>query len=109
MHEHTCAPKVDWRKEHLATKGWLASEMTPPLREDQRIGATELSKAISAKYKLSGCLNYSKVWEARDMGLARIRGTAWEDSFQLLYAFKGEVENASLGSVVQIDDMVVRS
>ena len=83
--------------------------MTPALRQDQSLGATALSKAIIVKYKLSASLNYSKVWEARELALARIRGTAWEDSFQLLYAFKGEVEKASPGSVVEIDNTFVGS
>ena len=43
-----------------------------------------------------------RMFYAKEMALERINGP-WNESFQLLYSFKAEVEMASPGSVVQID------
>ena len=37
------------------------------------------------------------------MAIRNINGTGWDESFQLLYTYKAEVEKASPGSVVEID------
>ncbi|XP_073365844.1 uncharacterized protein [Aegilops tauschii subsp. strangulata] len=47
-----------------------------------------------------------RIFNAREKALDRINGQ-WNDSFQLLYTFKAEVEMASPGSVVEIDKHTV--
>ena len=48
-----------------------------------------------------------RMFYAKEMALERINGP-WNESFQLLYSFKAEVEMASPGSVVQIDRHTVQ-
>ena len=47
-----------------------------------------------------------RIFYAKEMALDRINGP-WNESFQLLYTFKAEVEMASPGSVVAIDKHTV--
>ncbi len=48
-----------------------------------------------------------RIFNAREKALDRTNGQ-WNDSFQLLYTFKAEVEMASPGSVVEIDKHTVK-
>ncbi|KAE8818050.1 hypothetical protein D1007_04151 [Hordeum vulgare] len=69
----------------------------------------ELSVALHGKlfekYKIE--IPYMRIFNAREKALDRINGQ-WNDSFQLLYTFKAEVEMASPGSVVEIDKHTVQ-
>ena len=57
------------------------------------------------KFKID--ILYMRIFYAKEMALDRING-AWNESFQLLYTFKAEVEMASPGSVVEIDKHTVQ-
>jgi hypothetical protein len=48
-----------------------------------------------------------RMFYGKEMALDRINGP-WNESFQLLYTFKAEVEMASPGSVVEIDKHTVQ-
>ena len=43
-----------------------------------------------------------RLWNGRQLALGNINGTGWDESFQLLYTYKDEVDKASPGSVVEI-------
>src|SRR3954465_619994 len=62
-------------------------------------GATMLIKEVFEKFNIT--VPYMKMLYAKEMDVERINGP-WNESFQLLYIFKAEVEMASPGSVVQI-------
>ena len=105
-HEHTCPPGGgDGKtKAKLAKTRWVADAVLDWLRETPTLGPTALKVKLFKKYKID--IPYMRVFYAKEMALDRING-AWNESFQLLYTFKAEVEAASPGSVVEIDKHTV--
>ena len=75
------------------------------LREKPTLGPTALHGKLFEKFKID--IPYMRIFYAKKMALNRING-AWNESFQLLYTFKAEVEMASPGSVVEIDKHTVQ-
>ena len=75
------------------------------MREKPTIGPTELHKMLFQKYKIS--VPYVRVFYALQSVLDNINGP-WNESFQLLYTYKAEVEKSSPGSVVEIDRHTVQ-
>ena len=70
------------------------------LRETPTLGPTTLHGKLFEKYKID--IPYMTIFYAKEMALHGINGP-WNESFQLIYTFKSEVEAASPGSVVEID------
>ncbi|KAK1628039.1 hypothetical protein QYE76_002354 [Lolium multiflorum] len=91
-------------KTKLAKTRWLADIILDWLRENPSLGPTTLVKKVVEKYKME--VPYMRMFYAKEMALDKINGP-WNESFQLLYTFKAEVEMASLGSVVAIDKNTV--
>ncbi|KAK1630512.1 hypothetical protein QYE76_004827 [Lolium multiflorum] len=91
-------------KTKLAKTRWLADVILDWLREDPSLGPTALVKKVVEKYKMK--VPYMRMFYAKEMALDKINGP-WNESFQLLYTFKAEVEMASPGSVVAIDKHTV--
>ncbi|KAK1620731.1 hypothetical protein QYE76_026248, partial [Lolium multiflorum] len=91
-------------KTKLAKTRWLADIILDWLREDPSLGPTALVKKVVEKYKME--VPYMRMFYANEMALDKINGP-WNESFQLLYTFKAEVEMASPGSVVAIDKHTV--
>lgn len=102
---HTCPPKGGKAKTKLAKTRWVADAVMDWLREKPSLGPTALKEKIFEKYKIN--IPYMRVFYGKEMALDRINGP-WNDSFQLLYTFKAEVEMASPGSVVEIDKHTVQ-
>ena len=82
----------------------MADAILDWLREEPGLGPTALHGKLFEKYKIE--IPYMRIFNARERALDRINGQ-WNDSFQLLYTFKAEVEMASPGSVVEIDKHTV--
>ena len=82
----------------------MADAILDWLREEPGLGPTTLHGKLFEKYKIE--IPYMRIFNAREKALDRINGQ-WNDSFQLLYTFKAEVEMASPGSVVEIDKHTV--
>ena len=103
---HTCPPRAGApeEKSKLAKTRWLADAIIDWLRETPTLGPTALIKLISDKFTIN--IPYMRMFYAKEMALDRINGP-WNESFQLLYTFKAEVEMASPGSVVAIDKHTV--
>ncbi|KAK1607879.1 hypothetical protein QYE76_031552 [Lolium multiflorum] len=91
-------------KTKLAKTRWLADIILDWLRETPSLGPTALQKKVVEKYKMK--VPYMRMFYAKEMALDKINGP-WNESFQLLYTFKAEVEMASPGSVVAIDKHTV--
>ncbi|KAK1653267.1 hypothetical protein QYE76_071072 [Lolium multiflorum] len=91
-------------KTKLAKTRWLADIILDWLRENPSLGPTALVKKVVEKYKME--VPYMRMFYAKEMALDKINGP-WNESFQLLYTFKAEVEMASPGSVVAIDKHTV--
>ncbi|KAK1619832.1 hypothetical protein QYE76_025349 [Lolium multiflorum] len=92
-------------KTKLAKTRWLADIILDWLRETPSLGPTALQKKVAEKYK-GMKVPYMRMFYAKEMALDKINGP-WNESFQLLYTFKAEVEMASPGSVVAIDKHTV--
>ena len=105
-HKHTCPPGGGGgkAKTKLAKTRWVADAILDWLREEPGLGPTALHGKLFGKYKIE--IPYMRIFNAREKALDRINGQ-WNDSFQLLYTFKAEVEMASPGSVVEIDKHTV--
>jgi hypothetical protein len=82
----------------------MADAILDWLREEPRLGPIALNGKLFDKYKIK--IPYMRIFNARERALEKINGQ-WNDSFQLLYTFKAEVEMASPGSVVEIDKHTV--
>ncbi|KAK1614601.1 hypothetical protein QYE76_020118 [Lolium multiflorum] len=76
-------------KTKLAKTRWLADIILDWLREDPSLGPTALVKKVVEKYKME--VPYMRMFYAKEMALDKINGP-WNESFQLLYTFKAEVE-----------------
>src|SRR3954465_14350152 len=99
--EHSCPPQGGKPKDKtkLENTRWLADEIMDWMRANPSLGATTLIKEVSKKFTIT--VSYMRMFYAKEMALERINGP-WNESFQLLYSFKAEVEIASPGSVIQI-------
>ena len=106
-HKHTCPPGGGGgkAKTKLAKTRWVADAILDWLREEPRLGPTALHGKLFEKYKIN--VQYMKIFYAKERALDRINGP-WNESFQLLYTFKDEVETASPGCVVEIDKHIVK-
>ena len=93
-HKHTCPPGGGGgkAKTKLAKTRWVADAILDWLREEPGLGPTTLHGKLFEKYKIE--IPYMRIFNAREKALDRINGQ-WNDSFQLLYTFKAEVEMAS--------------
>ena len=102
---HTCKEST-LRKETIsrAKSRWVAEEVKKWVTEDNQIGTKELMKNIKQKFKID--LPYMRVFNGRNQALDSIYGD-WQESFELLYSFKAEVERTSPGSIVEIDHHTV--
>ncbi len=104
--DHTCPPRAEApeEKSKLAKTRWLADAIIDWLRETPSLGPTSLITKIFEKFHIK--IPYMRFFYAKEMALDRINGP-WNESFQLLYTFKAEVEMASPGSVVAINKHTV--
>lgn len=81
----------------VASKAWVAEKVGPILKKYPNLGAKDLKERLEEKYTF--VLSYATVWSGRQMAAERLFGS-WEDSFEMLFRFKAEVELRSPGSVV---------
>ena len=99
-HGHTCPPGGGGGKDKskLAKTRWVADAILDWVRETPTIGPIALHGKLFEKYKIN--IPYMRIFYAKERALDRINGP-WNESFQLLYTFKAEVETTSPGSVVE--------
>ncbi|XP_048537515.1 uncharacterized protein LOC125516072 isoform X2 [Triticum urartu] len=97
--EHNC-PTTKLVDSRMATQGWVAEKLVDWVKKNPGEGAK------AAKTKLEGDFNfklkYSKAWAGMKIALEQMHGK-YEDSFQLLFNWKAEIEKRCPGSIVEID------
>ena len=103
-HPHTCPSVNRSQRLRAAKRRWIADASMAWIRKNPAIGTKEIQGRLLEKYGLE--VPYSRCYYGKEMALDKIYGK-YSDSFQLLYAFKAEVERASPGSVVDIDHHTV--
>ncbi|KAM0858658.1 hypothetical protein ACQ4PT_047699 [Festuca glaucescens] len=101
---HTCEEST-LRKETIsrAKSIWVAEEVKRWVTENHQVGAKELQKNIKGKFKIE--LPYMRVFNGKQQAMDSIYGNA-QESFELLYSFKAEVERTSLGPAGNIHQYV---
>jgi len=102
---HTCQEST-LRKETIsrAKSRWVPEEVKKWVKENHQVGAKELQKNIKDKFKIE--LPYMRVFNGKQHVMDSIYGN-WQESFQLLYPFKDEVERSIPCSIVEIDHQTV--
>jgi hypothetical protein len=97
--EHTCSSTtmVDGK---MASKLWVSDRVGDWLRKHPSAGAKEVQNKLEDEFHV--IVFYNKAWSGRQVALDQIH-ESWEESFQLLYNFKTELENRCPSSIVKID------
>ena len=97
--EHNC-PTTKLVDSRMATQGWVVEKLVDWVKKNPGEGAK------AAKTKLEGDFNfklkYSKAWAGMKIALEQMHGK-YEDSFQLLFNWKAEIEKRCPVSIVEID------
>ncbi|KAM0902785.1 hypothetical protein ACQ4PT_019064 [Festuca glaucescens] len=99
--KHTCLEST-LRKETIsrAKSRWVAEEVKRWVTKNHQVGTKELQKKLKEKFKIE--VPYMRVFNRKQHAMDSIYGN-WQESFKLLYSFKGEVEKTSPCSIVDID------
>jgi hypothetical protein len=102
---HTYPPNGGKSKTKLAKTRLVADAIMDWLRAKSTLGPITLKDKIFEKYQIN--ISYMRMFYGKEMDLDMIN-SPFNESFQLLYTFKAEVENASPGNVVDIDKHTIR-
>jgi len=84
----------------MATQGWCADRLADWLKKNPTKGATDCRDKLEGDYGIK--LKYSKAWSGMKVALEQIHGK-YEESFQLLFNWKAQIEKVSPGSLVEIE------
>jgi hypothetical protein len=98
-HEHTC-PTTSMLHGKMISRSWVSDRAGDWLRKNPSAGAKDVKKKLEDEYHVT--LTYNKAWSGRRAALNQIHGS-WEESFQLMYNFKAELEKRCPGSIIEID------
>ena len=83
----------------MATQGWCADRLGDWLKRNPTKGPKDCKEKLERDYGIK--LKYSKAWSGMKVALEQIHGK-YEESFQLLFNWKAQIEQSSPGSIVQI-------
>ena len=97
--KHNC-PSTKLREGKMPTQGWVADRLAEWLKKNPEKGAKEAKEKVEADYGIK--LKYSKAWSGMNLALQQIRGK-YEESFQLLFHWKAQMEISSPGTIVEIE------
>ena len=97
--EHDC-PTTKLEDSKMATQGWVAEKLADWVKKNPGEGAKAARTKLEADFNFQ--LKYSKAWAGMRLALDRMHGK-YEDSFQLLFSWKAEIEKRCPGSIVEID------
>jgi zinc finger SWIM domain-containing protein 3 len=98
-HEHSC-PSTTMVDGKMASSSWVSDRVGDWLRKNPLAGAKEVKNKLEDEFHVK--VSYGKAWSGRKNALEQIHGS-WEESFQLLYNFKAELERRCPESIVEID------
>ncbi|KAM0924857.1 hypothetical protein ACQ4PT_004756 [Festuca glaucescens] len=101
---HTCLEST-LRKETIsrAKSRSVAEEVKRWVTENHQVGTKELQKKLKEKFKIE--VPYMRVFNGKQHAMDSIYGNL-QESFKLLYSFKGEVEKTSPGQAGNIQQYV---
>jgi hypothetical protein len=84
----------------IVSQSWVSDRVVDWLRKDTSVGAKEVKNKLKEDFHVK--VMYGKAWSGRQAALEQIHGL-WEESFQILFNFKYELERRSPGSIIEID------
>lgn len=99
-YRHTFSSRRSSKKMKNATKFWVCETVLDWVREDPCVGAKEMQRRIKDKYKCQ--IPYKRVYAGRELALDKVYGRS-QDSFDMLFRWKVEVERRCPESVVIIE------
>ena len=88
------------------TQFWVCHQVVDWLKEDGTVGATELQRRLKDEHKI--VVPYKRVYKGRLLAMDKIYGP-WDKSFDNLFRFKAQIEEASPGSWVVIDHHTINN
>lgn len=97
--DHNCST-TKLKEGKMATQGWVADRLSDWLKKNPNKGAKEGKEKLEGDYGIR--LKYSKAWSGMQVALNQIHGK-YEESFQLLFNWKAQIEISSPGSIVEIE------
>ncbi|XP_044948893.1 uncharacterized protein LOC123398495 [Hordeum vulgare subsp. vulgare] len=97
--EHDC-PTTKLEDSKMASQDWVAEKLGDWVKKNPGAGAKQAMVKLQDQYNFK--LKYSKAWAGMRLALDKINGK-YEDSFQLLFSWKAEIERKSPGSIVEIE------
>ena len=74
------------------TKFWVRDQVIDWLKEDGKLGATELKKKLKESHKID--VPYRKVVRGKQIAMDKLYGP-WDKSFDNLYGLKAQIEESS--------------
>jgi len=84
----------------MTTQGWVADRLSDWVKKNPGKGAKDAKEKVEGDYGIK--LKYSKAWSGLKLALEQVHGK-YEESFQLLFNWKAQMEVSSPGSLIEID------
>ena len=97
--EHNC-PTTKLVEGKMATQGWVADRLSDWVKKNPHRGTKDAKEKLESDYGIK--LKYSKAWSGMKVALEQIHGK-YEESFQLLFNWKAQMEISQPGSIIEID------
>lgn len=97
--EHNC-PTTKLREGKMASQGWCADRLADWLKQNPSKGPKDAKEKLEGDFGIK--LKYSKAWSGLTVALDQVHGT-YDESFQLLFNWKAQIEISSPGSIVEIE------
>jgi hypothetical protein len=85
----------------MASKSWISDRVTDWLRKNPSEGPKAVKNKLEDEFHVK--ITYNKAWAGTHAVFDQIHGS-WEDSFQMIYNFKCELEKICPESIVEIED-----
>jgi hypothetical protein len=98
-HQHTC-PSTSMLDGKMTSRAWVKERVGDWLRKNLTVGAKEVKNKLEDEFHVK--LTYNKAWYGRRDALDQIH-RSWDESFELVYNFKAELEKRYSNSIVEID------
>jgi len=97
--EHNC-PTTKLVEGKMATQGWVADRLSDWVKKNPHKGTKEAKEKLESEFGIK--LKYSKAWSGMKVALEQIHGR-YEESFQLLFNWKAQMEISQPGSIIEIE------
>ena len=84
----------------MTSQGWVADRLSKWVKKNPSKGAKDAKEKVEGDYGIK--LKYSKAYSGMQLALQHIHGK-YEESFKLLFNWKGQTDITCPGSIIEID------